>query len=660
MRSHEYYMELALAQAQLAWSIGEVPVGAVVVDDEGNVVGAGCNRTLSTHDPSAHAEMVALRNVGQNLKNYRLPDLTMYVTLEPCTMCSGLLVHARLKALYFGAPDPRTGACGSVYNVLGDKRHNHQVQFYGGILKERCAKILVDFFKLRRSQIKQTKSKRIAQTLGLQKIPSNVTKNKKNDKACKLKLTNALCCKMIIQKRTGKKELNVKSRNSIRNEINNIYNSKITLWLTEHVKNNKEIQGFPIRIYLGAPAREEEIASDKELFLAFCDDWHRELAAGKVDFIEKEFRSIGKLEVPVHLVFEKPEEIVAWCGHLVEYRTALKRLDIVAERIPSLVDSALENISSLTSLEDLDFKRFVEVCRWLLKHPASGSMIRQMNLRGVDSAWFEEHRGLLLQFLRSYLKLNPLRKDLRQLGLVPPPQLVRAVVLDPALRKKLGGLRYLAFTAAEAQTLELKSSKVIFMEDLTSALSLPDIPGTVAVILPNGSLKQLCSSEWIAQSQCVFLGSVGFGALVRLNNIRVYLPKTQSRLLTEDFFMENEDLWSADHLTSSQVPVETPLLLTADEKLLYNLFVDRIVRQLSVNIPQERVPFDVLCLAAGAVLPPANSEHVEEDSKISKKESSSENTTIVKEQPEIKKQDDSKDHENQEDESPELSDLESL
>ncbi len=168
-RSHEYYMELALAQASLAWRLGEVPVGAVVINDAGEVLGSGCNRTLSSHDPSAHAEMVALRNTALNLKNYRLPDLTMYVTLEPCTMCAGLLIHARLKELYFGASDPKTGACGSLYNLLDDARHNHHVIVHQGIMATQCGQILKDFFKLRRQQIKETNSKRIAKTLGLQK-----------------------------------------------------------------------------------------------------------------------------------------------------------------------------------------------------------------------------------------------------------------------------------------------------------------------------------------------------------------------------------------------------------------------------------------------------------------------------------------------------------
>ena len=159
-------MELALAQARHAIDLGEIPVGAVVVDEERDaVVGAGCNMTLTTHDPSAHAEMVALRRTGQALSNYRLPGLSMFVTLEPCPMCAGLLIHSRLKRLVFGTPDPRTGACGSVFDLIADPRHNHHVDVQSGVLADECSEILKSFFRLRRQQMKELGVKRIATAL---------------------------------------------------------------------------------------------------------------------------------------------------------------------------------------------------------------------------------------------------------------------------------------------------------------------------------------------------------------------------------------------------------------------------------------------------------------------------------------------------------------
>ena len=155
LKDPEYYMELALAQAHLALEHGEIPVGCVIVDPKGRVVGSGCNMTISKADPTAHAEIMALRDAGERLQNYRLPDLTMYVTLEPCCMCSGAIIHARIKTISYGAADPKTGACGSMFSVLNDLRHNHHPEIIGGILQERCADILRNFFKMRRKMHKE-------------------------------------------------------------------------------------------------------------------------------------------------------------------------------------------------------------------------------------------------------------------------------------------------------------------------------------------------------------------------------------------------------------------------------------------------------------------------------------------------------------------------
>jgi tRNA(adenine34) deaminase len=142
-------MGLALAQARLAGAAGEVPVGAVVVH-QGRVVGEGGNAPIGSHDPSAHAEMVALRAAAQALGNYRLDDCVLYVTLEPCAMCVGAMLHARLKRVVFGATDPKTGAAGSVINLLAERQLNHQTEAQGGVLAEPCAALLQEFFKNRR------------------------------------------------------------------------------------------------------------------------------------------------------------------------------------------------------------------------------------------------------------------------------------------------------------------------------------------------------------------------------------------------------------------------------------------------------------------------------------------------------------------------------
>ena len=145
----ELWMEEALRSAQRALEMGEVPVGAIVVR-AGTVVGRGCNRNLADSDPTAHAEVIALREAGEALGNHRLGGCDLFVTIEPCAMCAGALVHARIKRLVFGADDPKAGAVHSVLQVLNHPQLNHKMEVRGGVLAGRCAELLQQFFRSRR------------------------------------------------------------------------------------------------------------------------------------------------------------------------------------------------------------------------------------------------------------------------------------------------------------------------------------------------------------------------------------------------------------------------------------------------------------------------------------------------------------------------------
>lgn len=149
------FMQQALAQARAAADSAEVPVGAVVVRD-GQVIATGRNAPVQSHDPTAHAEVVALREAARALGNYRLDGCELYVTLEPCAMCCGAMLHARLARVVFGAADPKTGAAGSVLNLFGEPRLNHQTRWQGGVLADECAALLSDFFKTRRQEARMT------------------------------------------------------------------------------------------------------------------------------------------------------------------------------------------------------------------------------------------------------------------------------------------------------------------------------------------------------------------------------------------------------------------------------------------------------------------------------------------------------------------------
>lgn len=144
-------MRLAIDQARNAWTVGEVPVGAVLVRD-GQVLATGYNQPIAAHDPTAHAEICALRAASSLLGNYRLPDCELYVTLEPCAMCAGAMMHARLRRVVWGAPDPKTGAGGSVVDLFAERLLNHQTAAAGGVLAEECGELLRGFFAERRGR----------------------------------------------------------------------------------------------------------------------------------------------------------------------------------------------------------------------------------------------------------------------------------------------------------------------------------------------------------------------------------------------------------------------------------------------------------------------------------------------------------------------------
>lgn len=152
------FMQYALSLADKAAAMGEIPVGAVLVDEQGNILAEGWNQSITLSDPTAHAEIIALRQAGQKIQNYRLLNTTLYVTLEPCPMCAGAILHSRIKRLVFGAMDYKTGAIGSRFHLFEDYRMNHVVEITAGVLAEQCSNKISQFFQQRREQQKLAKA----------------------------------------------------------------------------------------------------------------------------------------------------------------------------------------------------------------------------------------------------------------------------------------------------------------------------------------------------------------------------------------------------------------------------------------------------------------------------------------------------------------------
>jgi tRNA(adenine34) deaminase len=153
-----FYMKLALNEAAKALRIAEVPVGAVVLDTGGQIIGTGFNRPILLSDPTGHAEVIAMREAAARLGNYRLTGATLYATVEPCIMCMGAIIHARIRRLVYGAPDPRWGGAGSLYNLASDPRLNHQVEVVSGVMREETGEMIRSFFRDKRSRQCQTQS----------------------------------------------------------------------------------------------------------------------------------------------------------------------------------------------------------------------------------------------------------------------------------------------------------------------------------------------------------------------------------------------------------------------------------------------------------------------------------------------------------------------
>jgi len=150
MRDHTFYMQKALEQARKAETCGEVPVGAVLVDANGKILAETFNQTIGLNDPTAHAEILSLRKSGEIVRNYRLLNTSLYVTVEPCAMCMGAVIHARINRVIFGVHDPKWGAAGSVYDFATDGRFNHRPEIVSGICERDCRDLLVNFFRVRR------------------------------------------------------------------------------------------------------------------------------------------------------------------------------------------------------------------------------------------------------------------------------------------------------------------------------------------------------------------------------------------------------------------------------------------------------------------------------------------------------------------------------
>lgn len=405
----------------------------------------------------------------------------------------------------------------------------------------------------------------------------------------------------------------MKDIRTVRMEVDSYYRANIEKWFKELISQKKEVpEGFPIHLYLDAPQNEGSVAENKDQFLAFCRQWDNTLPAGHVVYVEKNFKDQGPVKIPVNLVFNNVEEIAKWSGHLIEYRCAEERLKILNEQIPELLDDALKVVTYISNIEPNDFKCLIGVCKWLLdNYETAPHFIREIPVRGADLKWFEINRPLLIDLLQDKLNLNPARKDLLQFGLIPPPQLIRIYILDHVLKGRVGGMTVVASTANELNKLNIKPIKVIFMESIATAMTLPEIPGTVVVVPPSGSLSDLAKVSWIVNAQCSFVASIELRSFILLHNLRVYLPNTKNLTLNEQVLFANRDLWTFDDNEEHDL---IPSNLTMDEsKLCFALRNGYFGNGARLDV--DRIPLDdIIGLIAPKTISPLNASSSIENS----------------------------------------------
>ena len=400
----------------------------------------------------------------------------------------------------------------------------------------------------------------------------------------------------------------------VRVEVDSYYKKNSITWLKEIITEDRpQSQAFPVRLYLDAPVRDEDVVQNKEAFVAFCQAWQKPISAGHVEFLEKSYGGgIGSVQVPIHLVFDNEEEISKWSGHLIEFRCAKERLRIIHQRIPRLFDSALKVITSISNLAPIDFDCLIGASEWILQNKdRQPVMIRQIPVRGLDTRWFEINRPLLLDFLQEELGLNPLRRDLRQFSMVPPPPLITICILDEVLRGKVGGLAVVSSTAAELARLQLRPLRVVLVDDAATAFSLPAIPGIIAVVLDRAHIPELAGVPWLSEARTMYIGPVETSSFAVLHVLRRHFPQVQNLNLSERFFTMYSDLWTFDEIR----PLDyIPSGLTMDEARMCYDMREGCYGQ-GARLALERVPLeDVISCISGRQIEvqntaPATAEH---------------------------------------------------
>jgi hypothetical protein len=344
---------------------------------------------------------------------------------------------------------------------------------------------------------------------------------------------------------------------------------------------------WPIVISIKGPETLEMLESVPKV-CEWIDAWREWLPAGEVEWTNKRSRHGGAQLIPLRLILSGPDRIAALIGKSEEWIKSIAILNLLHARWESARNAIIDQIDQLVLMESNDLERFIHTVEWLVLHPDSGLLIRQIPVRGIDTKWLEKRKTLVYTQVASLREISGTGSILTDLGLCILPERIRVIILDPDIRRKMGGIRDLTIPITEATTLNLPFKKAIIVENLQTAISLPDLPLTVAIAHPGYHVDILGRLPWLLSLQCFYWGDIDTHGLAILSRARKYIPTIESVMMDESTLLIFQDLWAFEKVQSA---VAYPEELTEVERYLFDELKNNTWGT-GVRLEQERISLE--------------------------------------------------------------------
>lgn len=344
---------------------------------------------------------------------------------------------------------------------------------------------------------------------------------------------------------------------------------------------------WPIAISIKGPEAHEMLESFPKV-CEWIDAWHEWGPASEVEWIQRRSKHGGSQLIPLRLILSEPERIAAIIGKSDEWIKSVSILDILCTRWASARHAIIDQIDQLVLLDRDDLERFIHTVEWLVTHQNSGLLIRQIPVRGIDTKWLEKRKSLVYTQVAALREITGTGSIIKDLGLYILPERIRVIILDPDIRMKMGGIRDLTIPITEATTLNLPLKNAIIVENLQTAISLPDLPLTVAIAHLGYHVDILGRLPWLLSLRCFYWGDIDTHGLAILSRARKYIPTIESVMMDESTLRIFQDLWAVEKVQST---VTYPEELTEAERCLFDKLKNNQWGT-GVRLEQERISME--------------------------------------------------------------------